>query len=237
MIIRHQGTTPFLITQPDHANLAATIMHKWQANGLPDSPRRAAILLAVKEHDNGWHEVDAQPIVDTESSEILDFMHLPDDERRGVWPRGVQRLADTPYSAALVAQHAVQIYRRYRDDATWAPFFSEMAGLRDRYLRQAHDATMDELLSDYMFLRIGDLASLTFCNGWADAPDETGHAVRFDGKRLTISPDPFGGETLSIAISARQLISTRFDSAASAAAAFANAPTVTLSGSVSGSSR
>ena len=54
---------------------------------------------------------------------------------------------------------------------------------------------MDDLLSDYFFLRIGDPASLTFCNGWLDAPDETGHAVRFDGKRMLPPPDPFGGET------------------------------------------
>ena len=234
MIIRRQGTTPFLITQPDHANLAATIMSQWQVNGLPDSPRRAAILLAVREHDNGWHEVDAKPIVDPGSGEILDFMNLPDDDRRGVWPRGVQRLAGTPYSAALVAQHAVHIYRRYRDDAAWAPFFSEMEGWRDRYLRLAPGATMDELLHDYMFLRIGDLASLTFCNGWANAPDETGHTVKFDGERLTISPDPFGGQTLSIAITARQLTSTRFESVATAAVAFADAPAAILTGTVSG---
>ena len=148
MIIRRQGTTPFLITQPDHAQLAATIMERWQANGLPDSPRRGAILFAIKEHDNGWREVDAAPIVDANSGEILDFMNLPDDARRGVWPRGVQRLAETPYSAALVAQHAVHIYRRYRDDAAWTPFFIEMESLRDDFLRQERSATLDELLRD-----------------------------------------------------------------------------------------
>ena len=59
MIIRRKGTTPLLITQPDHAQLAATIMERWQEDGFPDSPRRAAILLAIREHDNGWREVDA----------------------------------------------------------------------------------------------------------------------------------------------------------------------------------
>jgi len=234
MIIRRQGTTPFLITQPDHAQLAATIMERWQANGLPGSPRRGAILFAIKEHDNGWREVDAAPIVDANSGEILDFMNLPDDARRGVWPRGVQRLAETPYSAALVAQHAVHIYRRYRDDAAWTPFFIEMELLRDDFLRQERSATLDELLRDYRFLRIGDLASLTFCNGWSEAPEEAGHAVTFDNEYLAVSPDPFAGERLSIAINARQLPATRFASAREAASAFSDAPTVTLTGTVSG---
>ena len=78
-------------------------MEQWQEDGFPDSARRAAILLAIRERENGWREVDAAPILDANSGEILDFMTLPDEDRRGVWPRGVQRLAETPYSAALVA--------------------------------------------------------------------------------------------------------------------------------------
>ena len=72
---------------------------------------------------------------------------------------------------------------------------------------------MDELLRDYRFLRIGDLASLTFCNGWSEAPEEPGHAVTFVNEYLAISPDPFAGERLSIAINARQLPASRFASA------------------------
>jgi hypothetical protein len=234
MIIRPQGTTPLLISQPDHAQLAEMLMSRWRAGDLPRSPRREAILLAIREHDNGWREVDVAPYLDPASGEILDFMNLPDDQRRGVWPRGVQRLAATPYSAALVAQHAVHIYRRYRGDAAWAPFFAEMEGWRDRYLTQAPGSTLEQLQSDYVFLRVGDLASLTFCNAWSEAPEETGHSITLSGEHLTISPDPFSGETVPIAISARQLASTRFDSAATAAAAFEAAPRVTLSGTVSG---
>ena len=237
MIIRHHGTTPLLITQPDHARLAVSIMERWRDGGLPESPRRAEILLAIKEHDNGWQEVDAAPIVDPGSGDILDFMHLPDDDRRGVWPRGVQRLASTPYAAALVAQHAVHIYRRHRDDASWTPFFTEMEGWRDHFLQQVPTVGMDELLSDYSFVRVGDLASLTYCNGWSEAPDETTHAIKCDGERLTIAPDPFGGETLSISIPARELASTRFESAAAAAAVFDRAPRVTLAGTVTGVAR
>jgi Protein of unknown function (DUF3891) len=234
MIIRRLGTTPLLITQPDHAQLAATIMERWQGDGFPDSPRRAAILLAIREHDNGWREVDAAPILDANSGEILDFMTLPDEDRRGVWPRGVQRLAATPYSAALVAQHAVHIYRRYRDDTAWIPFFIEMEAWRDHFILQERSVTMDELLRDYRFLRIGDLASLTFCNGWSEAPEETGLAVTFDSEHLAISPDPFAGERLSIEITAREMPGTRFASAREATAVFIDAPTVILTGTVSG---
>ena len=71
-----------ICTQPDHAALAQHIMQHWRADGLPESPRRAAILLAVNEHDNGWREVDAAPIVDPATGGIRDFINAPDEVRR-----------------------------------------------------------------------------------------------------------------------------------------------------------
>ena len=62
---------------------------------------------------------------------------MPHGVRTGVWPRGVERLSDRPYTAALVAHHAVFVYDRYRADAQWLPFFAEMSALRDRHLAAA----------------------------------------------------------------------------------------------------
>ena len=64
MIIRQSDAALVLITQPDHAALAGRIMRRWEADGFPQSPRRADILAAVDLHDNGWREVDAVPAVD-----------------------------------------------------------------------------------------------------------------------------------------------------------------------------
>ena len=121
-------------------------MRRWRADGFPDSPRRAAILLAIEEHDNGWREVDAAPVLDVTTGRILDFISAPDSVRRGVWPRGVQRLAAEPCAAALVAQHAMHVYGRYRTALEWRPFFAEMAppatGTYKRALTCQSDASM-----------------------------------------------------------------------------------------------
>lgn len=204
MIIRPSGSSQLLITQPDHAALAARLMQHWSADGLPDSPRRPTILLAIREHDNGWREVDRSPIVDEATGRILDFVNAPEDVRRAVWPRGVGRLAHTPYAAALVAQHALHIYRRYRTAPAWSSFFGEMEAARARHLEATSGATLDELLRDYFFLRIGDLASLTFCNGWTDAQsDDAGYTIRLEGSRLMVTPDPFAGRRVPLEVAAR----------------------------------
>jgi hypothetical protein len=227
MIVRPAGSSQLLITQPDHAALSAHIMREWRAGGFADNPRRDAILLAIGEHDNGWREVDATPIVD-EEGRIHDFVSAPDPIKWSIWPRGVDRLATTPYAAALVAQHAVHVYRHKREDGEWTLFFAEMERLRDRHLQSA-GITMDDLLGDYPFVRIGDLASLTFCNGWsAQQVDDVPYAIRFDGTRLTIAPDPFEGRQFAIEVNARELPKRPFRSAAELQAAVAAAPVVTV---------
>jgi Protein of unknown function (DUF3891) len=228
MILRPSGSSQLLITQPDHAALAAHIMNEWRAGGFADAPRRSDILQAIAEHDNGWREVDATPIVD-ENGRIHDFVSAPDAIKWSIWPRGVERLATKPYAAALVAQHAVHVYRHKRDDSDWTPFFAEMEALRDRHLQTA-GISIDDLLKDYPFVRIGDLASLTFCNGWSEQQvDDVRHAIRFDGSRLTISPDPFEGRQFAIEVTARELPKRAFRSAAELQTALASARVVSVS--------
>jgi uncharacterized protein DUF3891 len=146
------------------------------------------------------------------------------------------RLADDPYAAALVAQHRLHVYRRYAEHPEWRGFFANVQAARDSYLQEGA-WPLAELLRDYKFVRAGDLASLAFCNNWADTADDgCGYAMHLGGSRLTISPDPFGGHTIGIFIEARQIAPQPFDSAERARSVVASAPTVTLSGQVMGSS-
>src|SRR5688572_20362072 len=100
MIVRPFSDSLLLITQPDHAHLAGAVMAR--ATALAPHPRRASILLAVAEHDNGWAEPDAEPIIGP-SGDVADFIAAPIVVRQGVWPRAVVRLASEPWAAALVA--------------------------------------------------------------------------------------------------------------------------------------
>ena len=236
MIIRRVSNSQLLITQPDHATLAARIMRQWVAGGLIDSPRRETILLAVEQHDNGWKEIDASPLLDA-GGRVLDFIAAPDDVKRDVWPRGIDRLAATPYAAALVAEHALHIYHRNRNKHDWVSFFEQIETARERYLLAAGQGTLDELRKDYFFVRAGDLASLTFCNGWTDVQsDDSEPSFHLTGDRLVITPDPFDGGRVSMTIDARELPDQPFASAAEALGVFTNAPTVVVTGTASGSS-
>ena len=233
MIVRTDLDPPLFITQPDHAAVAATIMRGWKSGGLPESPRYTAIMLAIQTHDNGWQEVDAEPCLDPATGEVLDFVHVPEEVRHGVWTRGVARLNGEPYAAALVAQHAVHIYRRMRQQSGWRQFFVDLTAARDAHLAASHE-TLETLQREYAFLRLADLASLTFCGvDTGGQAQEMGYDIRLDGSRLVIAPDPFAGASFEIEITGRELASS-FPSVADARAAWQSAPRRTISGVATG---
>jgi Protein of unknown function (DUF3891) len=234
MIVRSYASSRLLITQPDHAALAGRIMANWRTRGLPDDLNRASICRAVGAHDVGWREVDLAPLVDPANGQILDFVTAPVEVRQSVWPRAVERLADDPFAAALVAEHAIQIYSRFHQDAAWIAFFQTMAALRDEQARRA-SVSIETLRAAYFFVRAGDLISLTFCTGWLDPQTIDGHEIKLIGPNdVGIRPDPFDGVTVPFEISARALPNRRFASADEAAQMFHEAPIITLHGTAKG---
>jgi hypothetical protein len=208
MIVRAAGDRLHLITQPDHAHLAGRIMERCVP--LANRPRRESIVHAIAEHDNGWAEPDAAPGVNADGA-VADFVGAPPSVRQGVWPRGVARLAGDPYAAALVAQHAITVYDRYRSEPGWRDFFRGMENARGEMLASSGRPVSD-LDADYPFLRLGDLISLVFCT--ADRTEQRlgDLTVRLSGERVVVSPDLFGGAEVPFEIAARSIPARRYAS-------------------------
>ena len=232
MIIRDHGSSAVLITQPDHARLARRMMSTFTSRGFATADRRDSILHAIEEHDNGWQEVDAAPLVG-EDGRLLDFISAPADVRQAIWPRGAQRLAADPVAGALVAQHAVTIYARFRGDPDWTRFFSEMEQIRDRFLMDA-GLSAHALARDYFFVRLADLMSLAFCTRATEPLALEDHVITLAGNVLIVTPDPFAGATVSIEVSGRRLQAASFASRAAAAHAFDEAERITITGTARG---
>lgn len=230
MIVRATDNVLHLITQPDHAALARRVMERWAP--LHDVERRASILLAVEEHDNGWQEPDAAPTVDPASGKVYDFVHIPAEARQQVWPRGVLRLAqEDVWAAALVAQHAVNVYDRYRTDTAWAGFFPRLEGLRDELAATAGRSAA-QLEHDYAFVRIGDLISLVFCAQWDEPQTFERWTFRRSGDRVHVTPDAFAGRQIPVAVRARAIPARAYASDEDLQQAIRESPVVTLSGTV-----
>ncbi len=198
---------------------------------LHDEPRRASILHAIGGHDNGWREPDARPRLD-EEGRIADFVHVDRRIRQGVWPRGVRRLEEDPWAAALVAHHAATVYGRLRGDPEWSEFFASMESSRDAHVGAARGRP-DELAHDYTYLRLGDLISLTFCTGWEEKQSYGDwHVDLREGGRVVVDPCSLETTELPIAVEAVELPAGPFESRGALLAALAAAPRVELQGVV-----
>jgi hypothetical protein len=234
MIIRRFSSSLQLITQPDHAALSARIMRHWQPDHFPDSAHKASILRAIEEHDVGWTEIDETLVVDDATGQLVDFIGVSDALKRDTSWRGIESLTGDPYAAALVAQHRLHVYSRSANNPEWQAFFVDVTAARDTNLRAAGADSLEPLLRDYRYVRLGDLASLAFCNNWPRA-EEYGYAMALEGTSLVVTPDPLNGRTIPLDLEAREIEDQPFTSAADARRVVSGARRVRLTGQLSGS--
>ena len=235
MIIRPQRDSYLFITQPDHAALAAQAIAHWQAEGFPNHPRRDVVLLAAREHDNGWIEEDTTTYVD-QTGAPLDFVSVPADVRQRIWPRAAERMAArSPYAAALIAQHALTVYGSMRSDPAWNGFFTTMVERRDT-LRECAGIDAGTLERDYLFVNAADRISLAFCTEWKDALESHGRRIILtDRNAVTVAPDPFAGAAIPLRVRARRLPRQAFGSSAALRHALYGAALEFLEGTALGS--
>jgi Protein of unknown function (DUF3891) len=184
-----------LITQPDHAHVSGEILSLWRADGLPEHPRRADLLFAAREHDNGWREADAAPRWNAERNRPHDFLTLPARERIEIWERGTCRFAaERPYAALLITRHARQLFAGRRQEEEWVPFLAFLDDF-ERSLIEETGISRADLEADYRWIDLADLVSLAACSGWRDPVERYGFRIEPREGALGIAPFPLAGAT------------------------------------------
>ena len=235
MIVRDDHDTFLLITQPDHAQLAETIVAALSTEAPLNGTARRAILLATREHDNGWIEVDALPTVDPATGRPCDFMSGPATVKHELWLRGIARAAKADgLAGALVAEHALTVYGYRRDDAAWTSFFSTIESMRDALVERTGFTDREMFGAYYRCVRLGDSFSLQFCNGWTAPATTLGYEAVMDGTTLRIAPDPFDGATVTLRVVGRRIPARRYRDDAQVRTAIAAATPEIVTGTACG---
>lgn len=238
MIVRDEGETLLLITQPDHARLAEQIVAAMRSEPVLDSNDRPVILLATREHDNGWLEVDAEPVVDPATGWPQDFLKGSVGEKHELWMRAIGRAARMDIRAgALTAEHALTVHSYRYTTAQWQPFFDSMTAMRDDLLQQAGlltGAARQTFDAQYRCVRLADAFSLQFCNGWKGPDAMLDYQAAMEGDVLLISPDPFGGSTVTLRVLGRRIPARRYQDDGDLRSAIADAAPFVVQGHARG---
>lgn len=220
VIIVDDGPDLRIVTQSDHAHFAAELLSLWRAQGLPEHPRRADLLLAVREHDNGWREADAAPRVDPSTGRPFDFRTYPEQDRLEIWRRGIARYAQSrPYVALLIAEHADALHRPA--SARWRELLAELRPEREVW-RRLTGLDRRALEGDYRLLQLADRLSLTVCGRCTEAVEGGDLRGRLDADTLRLEPFPLAAAT-SFEIACRWIPGRRYRSDREAGAALAAA--------------
>lgn len=223
-------------------------MSAWQGEGLPTRSTREAALFATAVHDIGWASVDAAPRIHADTGRPVDFMSAERAVRHEVWHRAIDILsAQSTYATALVAQHALSIYRRFRADPEWHAFFETLEAARDHWYDTdrrsdgssggAIDPPLSDrrtFLQDYTTVSLGDRLSLAFCMGWPQSDTAEGYDVTYDGDRLLVTPDPFAGARVDFQVPARRIENRPYSSDTDLHAALARSKPEMLNGVAQG---
>lgn len=153
------------------------------------------MLRGVREHDNGWREIDAAPLVDPASGRPHDYRSLPDAARRELWDRGARRLRDDdPYVCLLVVRHARELHHTLRRRPEWVDWIEGLDALEEELL-EAGEVDPDDLAADYRWLALSDRFSLGLCEESPESFEADGFAARIVPGTLRLSPFPLAGRT------------------------------------------
>lgn len=212
MIVVPQNGEAHLVTQNDHARLAAEILRLWQRPRVDLLSTGEDLLFATREHDNGWRETDAAPHLHSSRDRAHDFLSLPESERIEIWRRGTSRyLADRPYAALLITEHARNLFgaagkpgRPAKPEAgpehdTLAAFVVELEERR-KSLLELTACPPGDLERDYGLLHLVDFLSLVLSHG-GRAPfamesfEISGTRGRLVAAGLLLEPFPLAGAT------------------------------------------
>jgi len=201
MILQRTPDGIFAIKQEDHAALAAFFLEHWSDHNFAHDPEREQIILATREHDNGWVAYDAKPRLDETTRLPVDFMHVTPDETYAVWKRAAAKyLESDPFVALLITHHGYSLHEQeHKRNPAWKAFFTEFAQLRAE-LRNRLTLTQPDVERAYSYLRMMDWFSLAYCLHYdlgREKPEQyAGYNFRRTGNEFLFRPYPFDAKGL-----------------------------------------
>jgi hypothetical protein len=179
MIRRDAPDAWLLISQVEHARIAAEIAEAWGNDQTPTLPLRDQLVAAVRHHDDGWAEWEAAPTRDPATGRPRDFLEMPLPEATAIWTRSIDACGVIfPWCGLWVSRHFCRLAERAHEhraeigDRMAASSFVERQADRQQVWRArlatAHSPDLEEV--GFRWLRFFDLFSLWLCCAERTAP-------------------------------------------------------------------
>jgi hypothetical protein len=91
MIRRDHGSNWLIISQVDHARLAADVASVWGNDCVPTLPEPELLVAAIRNHDDGWDEWEQAIRIDPATGRPRNFTEMLMSEATHIWLRSIEQ--------------------------------------------------------------------------------------------------------------------------------------------------
>lgn len=117
MIRRDAHDRRLLISQVEHARLAADLAEAWRDPQLLEFPQRLELLSAIRHHDDGWAGWEQAPTLNADGAP-RDFTEMPMPVATDIWSRSIDACAE---SEELARQLILTDFKQFLVRRGWKP--------------------------------------------------------------------------------------------------------------------
>lgn len=119
MIRRDSGDDWLLISQVQHARLAADLARVWGNPRVPPLPVADQLVRAVRDHDNGWWSWEQAPEIDPAAGWPRSFTEMPMPVATRIWTASIESAARGEFSHAAAMRRLEQHLRGAGEELSW----------------------------------------------------------------------------------------------------------------------
>lgn len=116
MIIFEQSESFILVTQHDHAMISGKLAQNWKDDYFLGLERKGEVVLAAREHDRGWIELDAAPLWNEKGQRPYSFDDYPYLPKITSYKKGIDEVENMSiYAGLLCSLHFASFVQETND--------------------------------------------------------------------------------------------------------------------------
>ncbi|WP_174727842.1 DUF3891 family protein [Mesobacillus harenae] len=118
MIVFEREQDFVMVTQHDHANVSGEVAEYWNEEDFPGLHRKNEVVLAVRQHDRGWINLDASPLWNSHDRKPYSFMDYPLEPKISSYKKGIDEVVEiSGYAGLLCSLHYASFLENSTDPA------------------------------------------------------------------------------------------------------------------------
>lgn len=124
MIIFEQNESFVMVAQHDHALVSGEMAQNWKDDYFPALEKKQDVLIAVREHDRGWIDLDAAPLWDHIHQRPYSFMNYPVAHKIASYKKGIDEVCKMNKYAGLLCSLHFASFIDYTTDPEFTHFWN-----------------------------------------------------------------------------------------------------------------